>query len=40
VASEIAAKLPRSGLADAGRYATSLEDAYLRALSQKLAEAA
>lgn len=39
VASEIAANLSGSGLADAGRYAASLEDAYRRALSQKLAEA-
>jgi len=39
VASEIAQKLPASGLADAGRYARSLEQAYMYALSQKIAKA-
>jgi predicted O-linked N-acetylglucosamine transferase (SPINDLY family) len=39
VASEIARKLPASGLADAGRYARSLEQAYMHALSQKIAKA-
>jgi protein O-GlcNAc transferase len=40
IARDIARKLPGSGLADAGRYARSLEDAYVRALSQKNAKAA
>jgi len=33
IASAIASRLPQSGLADLGRYARSLEDAYARALA-------
>jgi predicted O-linked N-acetylglucosamine transferase (SPINDLY family) len=40
VATAIAAKLPDSGLADAGRYARSLESAYERALATKFPAAA